>query len=242
MFSLVSAFPSVDVLSLVALETLKVSVPTIVEATFGHVTTETCTERLESWARNIVRHARITIQVKGKENIDHGASYVIMSNHQSHFDIPVLFEALGLPLRMVAKKELYKIPIMSHAMRVAGFVEIDRKNRSKAIETLRAVREILPNRLSIWIAPEGTRSKTGELGEFKKGGFYLALDAGLPILPVTVNGTRGVLPANGLHVTRGKSVEVVVGAPIDPKEYGHDRKTELMDAVRAAIQKNLSVR
>lgn len=241
MFFFAPVKPSVDVLGLVALETIKVSVPTIIEAAFGLVTHETCTDRLDRWSRNLLRQAGVRLTVKGREHIVPGESYVVMSNHQSHYDIPVLFQALGLPLRMVAKKELYKIPIMSQAMRAAGFVEVDRQNREKAIESLRAVREnVVAKRLSIWIAPEGTRSKTGTLGDFKKGGFHLAIDTGFRILPVTVNGTRAILPSQGLTVTRGRPVEVVIGAPIDPKEYGTERRSELMLVVREAIERHLS--
>lgn len=229
--------PSVDVLGLVALETLRVSVPTLLEAPFGLVTVQVCNERLDQWSRNIVAHARIDLRVEGQDVVREDVSYIVMSNHQSHFDIPVLFQALKIPLRMVAKKELYRIPVMSHAMRVAGFVELDRSNRSAAISQLRTVGERLDQNVSLWIAPEGTRSQTGKLGSFKKGGFYLAQETGLPILPVAINGTRDVLPAHGLRVTRGRTVTVRVQPPIYPVSFGE--RGELIEAVREAIERGM---
>jgi 1-acyl-sn-glycerol-3-phosphate acyltransferase len=163
-----------------------------------------------------------------------------MSNHQSHYDIPGLYQALHVPLRMVAKKELFRIPFMAGAMRAAGFVELDRRNRESAIRTLQLAHERLREAMSIWIAPEGTRSKTGTLGSFKKGGFHLALQAGMRILPVAIDGTRHVLPSGGLKVTRGRSVRVAIEPPVDPQAYGSERLAEMVGAVHDAISVRLS--
>ena len=230
---------SIDVLARAAVETLKVSMPTLVEASMGLLTAEVCTDRLDSWSRNLVRQARIDLDVSGREHLTPGEAYVVMSNHQSHYDIPVLFQALRVPLRMVAKKELYRIPIMAHAMRAAGFVEVDRSDRRSAISTLESARERLSDAISIWIAPEGTRSLDGRLGSFKKGGFHLALGTGLRILPVTIEGTRGALPAKGLTVRKGARVRVTIAKPIDPADYGPSRMADLVRDVRSAIEGNL---
>lgn len=228
--------PSVDVLAVVAVETLKVSVPTIMQAAVGTLTTETCNIRLDAWSRNIVGYLGLRLDVHGRENLVPGEAFVVMSNHQSHFDIPVLFQALRIPLRMVAKKELFRIPFMSGAMRAAGFVEVDRGNRTRAISTLRSAHEGLGDSVSIWIAPEGTRSVTGKLGPFKKGGFHMALDGNMRILPVTVEGTRRALPAHGLNVTKRVAVSVTIGKPINPADYGSARIKELVQTVKAAIE------
>src|ERR1700749_2978002 len=105
----------------------------MIQAASGSLTTEICNERLDSWSKDLVRQAGIRIEVSGRENLVPSEAFVVMSNHQSHYDIPVLFQALGVPLRMVAKKELFRIPFMSQAMRAAGFIELDRKNRTNAI-------------------------------------------------------------------------------------------------------------
>ena len=234
--------PSLDVLAQVAVETLRISLPTIVEAARGTLTSEVCDERLDSWSRNLVRQAGISIETTGRENLVPGEAFVVMSNHQSHYDIPTLFQALRIPLRMVAKKEIFRIPFMAGAMRAAGFVEVDRNNRRSAMENLSTARTRLKDAVSIWIAPEGTRSKTGQLGPFKKGGFHLALRGGMRILPVSIEGTRFVLPAGGLTVVRGATASVTIGKPIDPADYGKERIGELIAAVRDAILRPLPER
>lgn len=228
--------PSFDVLARVAAETLRISLPTLVEAARGTVSSQVCDERLDSWSRHLLEQVDLRLEVIGRENLREGEGYVVMSNHQSHYDIPTLFQALRIPMRMVAKKEIFQIPFMAGAMRAAGFVEVDRKNRESAIQTLSAARESLHQTMSIWIAPEGTRSKTGRLGPFKKGGFHLALQTGMRILPVSIDGTRRTLPSGGLTVHRGNSAKVTIGVPIDTRSYDPGRIGELISTVRAAIE------
>lgn len=228
--------PSVDVLLRVAVETLRISLPTIVEAARGTVSSRVCDERLDSWAQHLLEQAGLTLEVSGRENLTPGEGYVVMSNHQSHYDIPVLFHALRIPMRMVAKKEIFQIPFMSRAMRAAGFVEVDRQNRESAVQTLSQAGERFRGSMSIWIAPEGTRSRTGRLGSFKKGGFHLAIQTGMRILPVTIDGTRRTLPSGGLTVVRGNTARVTIGAPIDTQAYDASRIGELIARVRSAIE------
>jgi 1-acyl-sn-glycerol-3-phosphate acyltransferase len=227
--------PSINVLAQAAATTLRISVPTMAQAAIGTLTPKICDDRLDYWSEHLVSQAGIRLHVHGRENLVHGEPFVVMSNHQSHYDIPVLYQALRIPLRMVAKKEIFRIPFMAHAMRAAGFVEVDRGNRASAIETLSTAHERLDSAVSLWIAPEGTRSKSGKLGSFKKGGFHLALKSGLRILPVTLDGTRFVLPAGGLHVTKGVDAQVTIGKPIASTAYGAERMKELMAVVRDAI-------
>jgi 1-acyl-sn-glycerol-3-phosphate acyltransferase len=183
----------------------------VIQSALGTLTTPVFDARLDSWSRAIVRFAEIDIQVEGLERAPPDESFVVMSNHQSHYDIPVLFQALRpRRLRMVAKSELFRLPIWTGAMRAAGFVEVNRKNRISAMRSLDRAREAIQAGTSIWIAPEGTRSPDGQLGSFKKGGFHMAIGAGARILPVSVNGTRLILPAKGIHVTNGVAVRVVV--------------------------------
>jgi 1-acyl-sn-glycerol-3-phosphate acyltransferase len=227
--------PSLDVLTRAALETLRISVPTIVQAAKGTLTTQICDERLDSWSRHLVEQAGIRLDVRGTENLVYGEPFVVVSNHQSHYDIPVLFQALRIPLRMVAKTEIFRIPFMAGAMRAAGFVEIDRRDPASAIRALKLAHSQLGDAVSLWIAPEGTRSKTGRLGRFKKGGFHLALEAGMRILPVAIDGTRFALPAGGVTVTQGATAYVTILPPVDPASYGPDRMRDLIASVRASI-------
>ena len=218
--------------------TLRICIPTVIQSALGTLTTPTCDARLDSWSRAIVRFAKITIDVKGLELAPLEESFVVMSNHQSHYDIPVLFQALRpRRLRMVAKSELFRLPIWTGAMRAAGFVEVNRKNRVSAMKSLDRAREAIRGGTSIWIAPEGTRSPDGELGPFKKGGFHMAAGAGARILPVSIDGTRRILPAKGTRVHDGEHVRVVVHEPIATSEDA-DQKA-LMSLVRERIQAGL---
>lgn len=216
-------------------QTLRISVPTVWEGVRGTLTPEVCDRRLMQWSGSIVRRANIELYVEGLALAPPGESFVLMSNHQSLYDVPVVYQALQRRIRMVAKKELFQVPVWGRAMRRAGFISLDRANRERSRETLLASADVLQTGTSIWIAPEGTRSRTGELGPFRKGGFHLALQSGCRILPITIIGTRKVLPAKGAHITDGCSVQVVIHEPVDPKLYGEDRRDELIEAVRSSI-------
>jgi 1-acyl-sn-glycerol-3-phosphate acyltransferase len=216
-------------------ETARVSAPTLLDAGLGRLTRESCDARLDSWSRRIVEHAKIELTTIGLEHAPPDESMVVMSNHQSLYDIPLLYRALRRPLRMVAKRELFRVPLWGSAMRSAGFVEIDRSDRARAIESLSNAKSLLAQGVSLWIAPEGTRSADGRLGPFKRGGFHLAEEAGSRILPVTVVGSDRVLGARGRTVHDGVAVSVVLHPPVDPKNFGPERRNELIAAVRSAI-------
>jgi 1-acyl-sn-glycerol-3-phosphate acyltransferase len=224
-------------------ETLAICVPTVAEAAVGRVTKEVCDDRLAGWSVKVIEHTGMSLDVRGRQNAETGKTYLVMSNHQSHYDIPVLYYVLGANLRMVAKIELFRLPIFGGAIKQAGFIAIDRSNRTKAIDSLAAAKQTLAGGTNVWIAPEGTRSKTGELGPFKKGGFVLALETGWPILPVSIQGTRDVLPAHGVRATAGAKVRVIVHPPVDPKrlqaENPKTAREALMADVRTAIASGL---
>lgn len=223
--------------------TLRICVPTVVQSALGTLTTPTCDARLDSWSASLVRYARVEIEAHGLEHAPLGEAFVVMSNHQSLYDIPVLFQALRpRRLRMVAKSELFRVPIWAGAMRAAGFVEVDRGNRIAAMRSLERARSAIQGGTSIWIAPEGTRSESGELGTFKKGGFHLAQGAGARILPVSVTGTSRILPARGNRVHDGQHVRVVVGSPVDPAQYTNPQFKDIMAVVRERIQAGLDAR
>jgi 1-acyl-sn-glycerol-3-phosphate acyltransferase len=223
-------------------ETLAISVPTVVDAVHGRITKQVCDERLANWARAVVQNAHIELHVHGREHLGHGQTYLVMSNHQSLYDIPVLFEAIGPNIRMITKRELFRVPLFGNALAAGGFISIDRSDRHAAIVSLERARQLLASGTHVWIAPEGTRSRTGELLPFKKGAFYLAFEALLPILPVTVRGTRDALPAKGLRSTAGARVDVTFHPNLDPAPYasrGKRGREELMKAVRRALESAL---
>jgi 1-acyl-sn-glycerol-3-phosphate acyltransferase len=223
-------------------ETLAISVPTVIEAVQGRLTKEACDERLEHWAREVVDRAHIHLDVVGREHMRPGETYLVMSNHQSLYDVPVLFHAIGSNIRMVTKKELFRVPIFGRALAAGGFIAIDRSDRHAALASLERARGLLASGTHVWIAPEGTRSRTGELLPFKKGGFNLALEAHLPILPVTVRGTRDALPAKGVRSRAGASVRVTIHPRIDVGPFvdrGKKGRDDLMAEVRRAVEDGL---
>lgn len=216
-------------------ETLAISAPTVIEAFQGRVERPICDDRLARWSRRLLEQADVRLDVHGFDRIPTDETFVVMSNHRSLYDIPVLFQAFPRTLRMVTKTELFRVPVWGQAMRAAGFIEVDRKNRRRAIESLRAARATLDSGVNVWIAPEGTRSRTGELGRFKMGGFMLALETGRRIVPVTLRGTENILPADGALVRRGAQVRVDFGEPIDAASFGTERRDELIAHVRQTM-------
>jgi 1-acyl-sn-glycerol-3-phosphate acyltransferase len=213
-------------------KTLAISSSTVVEAFLGRLSSERCDQRLWNWGRTLLAKAEVDLQVEGLEHLP-SSPCIFMSNHQSHYDIPILYAALPRSLRMVAKAELFKVPIWGRAMRNAGFVSVDRSgDRQKAEAAMRLVKEALKKGVNIWLAPEGTRSRDGRLGRLKKGGFILAVDTKTPIVPVAIDGSAGILPKKSKLVRLGVSVRVRFGSPIDP--CGRT-VPELMESVRSFL-------
>ncbi|CAN5680247.1 lysophospholipid acyltransferase family protein [soil metagenome] len=226
------------------IETFAISFPTVVDASRDRIDMDECNRRLDSWSSRVVHNLDIDLDVSGRENQDPTRIYVIMSNHQSHYDIPVLYHVLGGNIRMVAKKELFRVPVFGRAMEAAGFISVDRSNRTRAVASLNKAKEVLARGLSVFIAPEGTRSKTGELLPFKKGGFNLAIDMGLPILPVSIDGTRHALPPSAARSTSGVKVRVRILPAIDTAIYaarGRDGRDALLADVRSQIAASVAL-
>lgn len=208
-----------------------ISALTIFDALRGRLTMKACNDRLTWWGSESLRRTGIDLRVRGREHLK-GGPFLVMSNHLSHFDVPMLFAGVGGNLRMITKTELFRIPGWGPAMRQAGFIEIDRKNRERAKKSLERAKETLRSGINVWIAPEGTRSRDGELQSFKKGGFILASEMGVPILPVAISGTHEILPPSTLKALPGGTVAIVIGAPIASE--GRDKEA-LLDETRGAI-------
>jgi|HubBroStandDraft_4_1064222.scaffolds.fasta_scaffold37641_2 1-acyl-sn-glycerol-3-phosphate acyltransferase len=233
------------VLSLrVVRETFAISWPTVVDAAIGGVTKERCDARLDAWSRAVVAKAGISLEVEGREWRVPGERYVVMSNHQSLYDVPVLFRVFGPDIRMVAKHELFEVPIFGGAMRAAGFIAIDRGDVRASLRTFGEARERLVDGTLVWIAPEGTRSLDGGVLPFKPGAFRLPIDAQVPILPVTLDGTRYVMPPGSLRSTGGAAVRVTIHPPVHPpaRASGPASRRALMQQVRVAIESALGSR
>lgn len=224
---------------LTTLETARICVPTVVETMLGTVHRDVCTQRLAEWSETAVRLAEIDVSVSGLEHIEPNHTYVVMSNHQSTYDIFVLMHVFPAALRMVSKVEMFSVPILGGAMRAAEFVPLDRSDHGKARAGLDYARAKLESGINVWIAPEGTRSPDGRLLPFKKGGFMLAMQTGATILPCTIVGTRDVLRSKGYRVHRGKRATVQFHEPIDSQPYGVERRNDLVDDVRTVINSGL---
>lgn len=186
------------------------------------------------WGRSILVASRIKVTVEGLSGIDPQRPYIFMSNHQSNFDIPVLLGHLAVQFRWLAKVELFKIPIFGHAMRKAGYINIDRNNRKSAIKSLEVAAEKIKNGVSVLIFPEGTRSQDGKIQRFKKGGFVMAIDSGVPIVPVVISGAHAIMTKGKFRVHPGQ-IRMLIHEPIDTSTYTRETKEALMERVRRVM-------
>ena len=189
------------------------------------------------WGRSILVVSRIKVTVDGLSSIDPQRPYIYMPNHQSNFDIPVLLGHLTVQFRWLAKMELFKIPIFGHAMRKAGYISIDRNNRESAFKSLERAAEKIRNGVSVLIFPEGTRSRDGRIQPFKKGGFVMAIESGVPIVPVIISGARAIMTKGKFRVNPGQ-IRLSIQKPIDTTIYSRDTKEALMERVRRVICDN----
>lgn len=186
-------------------------------------------------ARTGIRIAGVKWELIGADRVP-ASNCIFMANHVSNMDPPLLIPLLPRRVTVMVKKELFKIPILGRAMRLGDFVPIDRSNRDSAIASVREASDIVRKGLDMVVFPEGTRSRDGRLLPFKKGSFYLAMDTGVPIVPVTVLGTEKLLP-RGASLARPGKVSIVFHDPIDPKAFS-DRDA-LVEEVRASVARAL---
>jgi 1-acyl-sn-glycerol-3-phosphate acyltransferase len=170
---------------------------------------------IQMWAHLFLLMAPVRWEVEGTENVVPGDQYFFLANHLSNFDIPLLFRAIPTPIRFLAKKELYKIPVLAQALHVAGMVKIDRGAGARSYTAINeGVAQAKESGYSIIVFPEGTRSRDGTMGAFKKGAFRMAITTGLAIVPVTLHGTWEVWPPGSKVFHRGRA-RVVIHPPIE---------------------------
>ena len=191
----------------------------------------------KTWARCILFGSRIKVTVTGLSNIDLSLPYIYMSNHQSAFDIPVLQAHLPVQFSWLAKAELFKIPVFGYALGRAGHISIDRSNRKSAFKSLKNAARNIRSGVSVIIFPEGTRSLDGNIREFKKGGFILAVDAGVSIVPVIIHGVWPIMLKNRVLIKPGNII-VEIKDPIKTTNYTRKTKDDLMDKVREVISES----
>lgn len=192
---------------------------------------------LRWWSSLLLRATGATWEVLNPKNarVVPGRPCIVMSNHRSHYDIPLIFVSLEGSIRMLTKKELFRIPLWGRGMKAAEFISIDRRNHDQALKDLAEARRMMEGGIVLWVAPEGTRTRTGKLGTFKKGGFMLALEIGAVIIPVGIRGSEKIHRPESSDLNLGQHVEVHIGEAIDAARYGKDDRDRLMADVRASI-------
>jgi 1-acyl-sn-glycerol-3-phosphate acyltransferase len=183
-------------------------------------------------AKTGARVAGVKLETVGREQLDTAQTYIFMSNHTSNLDPPIEVPAVGRQVSIMAKKELFKIPIFSTAMRIGKVVPVDRHNRESAIESVRHAVEVLQSGVGMFVYPEGTRSRDGRLLPFKKGPFHMAMEANVPVAPITILNTHELWPKGKFEIKPG-TVKMIFHAPIHPSQYA--TREDLLNAVRRQI-------
>jgi 1-acyl-sn-glycerol-3-phosphate acyltransferase len=176
------------------------------------------------------------IEIRGRENIEPGKNYIFMSNHVSNLDPPILIPLIPGRTSVLVKKELFRVPLLGTAMKLAQLVPVDRSNREAAVASIREASEMMKLGLHMTVFPEGTRSADGRMKPMKKGPFYLAEESGAPVIPVTLQGTYEMWPKTRFAMKPGKVV-LTYHPPITQAEAGS--RAALMHAVRVAIESGL---
>lgn len=190
-----------------------------------------------AWSRLILMTTGVRVAVRGLDRLDLSRSYVVAANHQSIYDIPILFAALPLQLRIVSKDSVGRIPFLGWHLRRTGHLLVDRQRPGADI--VEKMRRLVGSSHSLIVFPEGTRSQDGRVGRFKKGSFLVAVDAGLPIVPVSVSGSRHVMKKGRLRVSPGE-VQVVVHEPIATAAVARAGVIELAARVRDVVRSDVN--
>jgi 1-acyl-sn-glycerol-3-phosphate acyltransferase len=189
-------------------------------------------------ARNWLRLSGVRVRVRGLEHLDPRRAYVFIANHRSFLDTATLFYHLRRRIGLLAKKELLKVPILGYGMGFVNILAIDRTNRESAFRTTKAATDRLRSGISFGVFAEGTRARPGQLLPFKKGGFYMAVEAGVPVVPVAFKHTDELM-GKGTGVARPGAIEMVVLPPIETAGLSDEDVKELTERTRAAIAEEL---
>lgn len=193
-------------------------------------------------ARNWLRLSGMTVRVNGQEHLDPDQTYVFISNHRSYLDTATIFAYTGRRLGLVAKKELLKVPILGFGMGYVNIMAIDRSNRERARETVEAATARIRSGRSFAVFAEGTRAKPGEFLPFKKGAFYMAAQAGVPIVPVAIKNTDHLM-GKGTGEARRGTIEMVMLPPVSTAGFSTDEDMKgLVSQVHSLIGQQLGVR
>ncbi len=179
----------------------------------------------------------VNVKVEGLENLTGKGPYIFMSNHQGSYDIFALLSHLPFQFKWLAKKELFSIPFFGWTMAAAGYISIDREGSRETVRAMNEASKKIQNGMSIVIFPEGSRSLNGSIQNFKKGGFTLAIKSKIPIVPISIAGSRDIMPKDRLRTSSGE-IRILIGSPIETKDYSIRERDILMERVRETISKN----
>jgi 1-acyl-sn-glycerol-3-phosphate acyltransferase len=188
-----------------------------------------------AWSRWVTSFAGVKIVVENRAKLVPEQPYVFMANHASSLDIWAVFVAIPRPIRLIAKKQLGRIPLFGWVMRAGRFIFIDRQNGVAARRSIDEAGQRIHDGASVLLFPEGTRTRDGTLGPFKKGGFHLAIKAGVPIVPVALRGTRELMPAGSLLLRSG-TMTAIIGQPIATQGLSDEDRANLNERVRSVVE------
>jgi len=217
--------PAISIYTIVLGTVLLVSTVFDPSGDFGH-------RCARAWSWLILRTSGVRVTVSGLERLDPSRSYVFAANHQSIYDIPIVFASLPFQLRIIAKESLGRIPFMGWHLLRAGHVLVDRSNPGAGV--VKKMARLVAAGHSLIVFPEGTRSVNGVMGRFKRGSFVIALQAALPVVPITITGSRHVMTKGELTVRPG-NVSLTVHEPVDTSALSRDGVRDLADRVRATV-------
>ena len=189
------------------------------------------------WSRSVLWLLLIPIKVTGRENVNPKQSYVFVANHQSFLDVFAVYGWLPNDFKWLMKKEIRKVPFVGTACAVAGHIFVDRSNPRAALQSMEHIKKELVDGISTVIFPEGTRTKTGEMGRFKQGAFKIAMDMGLPVVPLSLNGFFKAMPSGQAFANPRARVSLHIGKPIDISQFNDIN--EAMEYLREQIASGL---
>ena len=187
-----------------------------------------------TWSRLIIIFTPVWVRVIQKRKLPDKQSYVIVANHLSFYDIFILYGWLRRDIKWVMKQELGRVPGLNFGSRAIGHIFIDRSSAKAALKSIEEAKSVLKDGISVVFFPEGSRSLTGKVENFKKGAFKTALEINLPILPVTIRGTNNIMPPGGFNIFPGKA-EIIIHEPVELNGYSYENAAELMEKVRNII-------
>jgi 1-acyl-sn-glycerol-3-phosphate acyltransferase len=192
------------------------------------------------WGKVALLANRVKVKVEGMEHLKREGPYIFMSNHQGSYDIFALLGYLPFQFKWLAKKELFSIPFFGWTMAAAGYISIDREGSRRTVEAMNGAARKIQEGMSLVIFPEGSRSPDGSIQPFKKGGFTLAIKSKVPIIPITIIGSREIMPKEKLTTTSGE-IRIRMDHPIETQNYSLKDRKSLMEKVSQTISKNFKL-